>query len=205
MRRVDGLCCLLLLVSGAVSALGQQGTSTLIGVVADPADAVVPNAMLVLTENATGTVRNLVTPVIGLFRFVDLPPGRYSLRVKTPGFKVLDLTDIDLISSETRNVGKLVVQVGGSTEQITVTASTTPVQTASSERSASVLQEQLQDLGLKGRDPFGMVQLIPGVVDSNVGNRDLESAYSMGGISINGMSPQALNVAIDGITEMDEG
>jgi hypothetical protein len=205
MRRFNGLCCLLLLIAGTVAVFGQQGTSTLIGVVADPADAVVPNATLVLTEQATGTVRNQVTPVTGLFRFVDLPPGRYSLRVQSQGFKVLDLTDIDLVSSETRNVGKLVVQVGGATEQITVTALATPVQTSSSERSASVLQEQLQDLGLKGRDPFGMVQLIPGVVDNNVGNRDLESAYSMGGISINGMSPQALNVAVDGITEMDEG
>src|ERR1700732_2738266 len=150
MRRFNGLCCLLLLIAGAVSVLGQQGTSTLIGVVADPADAVVPNATLVLTEQATGTVRNQVTPVTGLFRFVDLPPGRYSLRVQSQGFKVLDLTDIDLVSSETRNVRKLVVQVGGATEQITVTALATPVQTSSSERSASVLQEQLQDLGLKG-------------------------------------------------------
>ncbi|HEY2014087.1 MAG TPA: Plug domain-containing protein, partial [Bryobacteraceae bacterium] len=107
--------------------------------------------------------------------------------------------------SETRNLGKLVLEVGGSTEQVTVTASTTPVQTASSERSASVLAQQLKDFSLKGRDPFGMVQLIPGVVDSNVGNRDLESAYSMGGLSINGMSPQAVNVAVDGVTEMDEG
>src|ERR1041385_1637880 len=174
MQRLNRLCCLLVFMAGAACVFGQQGTSTLIGQVSDPADAVVPNAALQLTETATGTVRNLVTPVTGLFRFVDLPPGRYSLRVQAAGFKVFDLTDIELVSSETRNLGTLVVQVGGSTEKITVEALATPVQTASSERSASVLQQQLQDFSLKGRDPFGMVQLIPGVVDSNVGNRDLE-------------------------------
>src|SRR5437899_11453068 len=100
MRRFNGVFCLFFLRPGTVSMPGQQGTSTLIGLISDPADAVVPNAALQLTETATGTVRNLVTPLTGLFRFVDLPPGRYSLRVQAAGFKVLDLTDIELVSSE---------------------------------------------------------------------------------------------------------
>ena len=50
-----------------------------------------------------------------------------------------------------------------------------------------------------------MVQLLPGVTDNMVGTRDLENAYSMGNISINGMSPQSVNVAVDGVSEMDEG
>ena len=90
-----------------------------------------------------------MTPATGVFRYIDLPPGRYSFRVQAPGFKVLELTDIDLVSSETRDVGNIVLQVGGATEQVTVTAATTPVQTASSERGANVLPQQLKDLSLK--------------------------------------------------------
>jgi hypothetical protein len=52
---------------------------------------------------------------------------------------------------------------------------------------------------LKGRDPFDMMHLLPGVVDASIGTRDLENAYSMGNISINGLDPQSLNVAIDGL------
>ncbi len=205
MRRFNGLCCLLLLISGTIGLRGQQGTSTILGVVLDPAEANVPNAVLHLTEQATGTVHDLVTPATGLFRFIDLPPGKYSLRVQSQGFKVYELNGVELASSETRDLGKIVLQVGGVTESVLVNAQSTPVQTASSERSASVLPQQLQDLSLKGRDPFGMMQLLPGVIDNMVGTRDLENAYSMGNISINGMSPQAINVAIDGVTEMDEG
>src|SRR5215472_6528979 len=205
MRRFTRLCCLYALVAGAPSAFGQRGTSTMVGAVSDPADANVPNAELRLTEQATGTVRNLVTPSTGLFRFIDLPPGKYSLRVQASGFKAYELHGIDLSSSETRDLGRIMLQVGGVTESVMVAAQSTPVQTASSERSASILPQQLQDLSLKGRDPFGMMQLLPGVVDSNIGNRDLENAYSMGNISINGMSPQSINVAVDGVTEMDEG
>jgi hypothetical protein len=77
MRRFTRLCCLYALVAGAPSLFGQQGTSTMVGTVSDPADANVPNAGLRLTEQATGTVRNLVTSPTGLFRFIDLPPGKY--------------------------------------------------------------------------------------------------------------------------------
>src|SRR6202035_3879810 len=80
MRRFNGLCCLLTLVASVISLRGQQGTSTMIGVVSDPTDAMVPNATLTLTEQANGAVRTMVTPVTGLYRFIDLPPGRYSLR-----------------------------------------------------------------------------------------------------------------------------
>src|SRR5215472_13755290 len=205
MRRFTRLCCLYALVAGSPSLFGQQGTSTMVGAVSDPADANVPNAELRLTEQATGTVRNLVTSPDGLFRFIDLPPGKYSLRVQAAGFKVHELNGIELSSSETRDLGRLMLQVGGVTETVKVEAESTPVQTASSERSASVLPQQLQDLSLKGRDPFGMMQLLPGVADTLVGNRDLENAYSMGNLSINGMSPQSVNVAVDGVTEMDEG
>ena len=205
MRRFHRLCCLLALVAGSAALFGQQGTSSMVGAISDPADAAVPNAALQLTEQATGTVRQLVTAPTGLFRFIDLPPGKYSLRVQSQGFKVFELNAIELASSETRDLGKLVLQVGGVSETVSVTAEATPVQTASSERSASILPQQLQDLSLKGRDPFGMMQLLPGVVDSLVGNRDLENAYSMGNLSINGMSPQSVNVAVDGVTEMDEG
>src|SRR5215470_3801143 len=205
MRRFNGLCCLLALVALSTSALAQQGTSTMVGAISDPADATIPNAVLQLTEQATGTVRNLATPATGIFRFIDLPPGKYSLRVQAAGFKVFELDGIELASSETRDLGKLVLQVGVVTETVRVDAEATPVQTASSERGASILPQQLQDLSLKGRDAFGMMQLLPGVTDGQVGKRDLTNAYSMGMISINGMSPQAINVSVDGVTEMDEG
>ena len=143
MRRFDELCCLLALVALSTSALAQQGTSTMIGAISDPADAAVPNAVLQLTEQATGTVRNLATPPTGLFRFIDLPPGKYSLQVKAQGFKIYELNGIELASSETRDLGRLGLQVGGVTETVSVTAEATPVQTASSERSASILPQQL--------------------------------------------------------------
>ena len=107
MRRFNRLCCLIGLVTGSLNLFGQQGTSTMVGAVSDPADASIPNAALQLVEQATGAVRTLVTPPTGLFRFIDLPPGKYSLRVEAAGFKIHELSGIELASSETRDLGRI--------------------------------------------------------------------------------------------------
>ncbi len=200
-----GLRCLLPILAFSAVAFSQEVTSTILGVVTDPADASVPHAAVTATEVATGLTRSVTTDDGGRYRFNDVRPGVYKLHVTAQGFKAFDETNINLLTGETRDLGKAVLQVGQVTEEVSVEAQATAVQTASSERSDSVTPEQLQQLAMKGRDPFDMMHLLPGVVDSNLGNRDLENAYSMGSISINGLDPQSLNVAIDGITEMDEG
>ncbi len=200
-----GLRCLLPLLAFSAIAFAQEGTSTILGVVTDPAAASVPHAAVTATETATGQARSVTTDDSGRFRFDAVRPGTYKIHVQAQGFKAFDLTNINLLSGETRDIGKAVLQVGEVTQEVSVEAQATAVQTASSERSSSVTPEQLQQLSMKGRDPFDMMHLLPGVVDSNLGHRDLENAYSMGSISINGMDPQSLNVAIDGVTEMDEG
>ena len=62
---------------------------------------------------------------------------------------------------------------------------------------------------MRGRDIFGYLKLIPGVVDisyngTNAGNRDVTSPNAIRGITING-NTSALNFAVDGITDMDTG
>jgi hypothetical protein len=188
-----------------LSAFAQEVTSTMLGTVMDQADAVVPKATLTATELATGRAHGASSDESGLFRFNDLPPGQYKLLIQAPGFKALDMTGIELATAETRALGKLILQVGAVSDQITITAAATPVQTASSERADSVTPSQLNDISLKGRDPFSFVQLLPGVVDSLVGTRDIENAYSMGNLQINGANAQSVNVLMDGVTEMDEG
>ncbi|HUB32035.1 MAG TPA: carboxypeptidase regulatory-like domain-containing protein [Bryobacteraceae bacterium] len=200
-----GLRCLLPILAVSAVAFAQEGTSVILGIVTDPADAVVPHAAVTATETATGQSRSVTTDDAGRYRFDAIRPGTYKIHIQAQGFKAFDLTNIPLLSGETRDLGKNVLQVGQVTEEVSVEAQATAVQTASSERSSSVTPEQLQQLSTKGRDPFDMMHLLPGVVDSNLGHRDLENAYSMGSISINGMDPQSLNVAIDGVTEMDEG
>src|SRR5271165_3793102 len=179
--------CLFLGVAGTTAVFGQTVSSTIVGTLTDPANALVPKAQIMLKQKATGETRTAQSNDAGLFRFLELKAGDYSLQVKAAGFKTFDMSGISLASAETRDLGSLVLQLGSLTEEVSVTAQATPVQTASSERSALVDSTQLGDIALKGRDLFGYMHLIPGVVDSTA-SRDLSSAFAVQGVGFNGQA-----------------
>src|ERR1039458_2522949 len=68
-------------------ALGQSTFGTLVGVVADPTGAVVPNATVIATSLATNISRSVSTDASGNYELPNLLPGAYDVSVKAPGFK----------------------------------------------------------------------------------------------------------------------
>jgi hypothetical protein len=194
----------LLLLSAlvATNAFAQTVSSSLMGTVLDPANAVIPSAPVTLTDIDTGTVRNALTDSSGVFRFLNLVPGSYSVTVHVTGFKSLVQSNITLAAQETRDVGSLSLELGSPSERISVMAEATPVQTSSSEKSQMVDGHQLNDITLKGRDLFGYMRLIPGVIDT--ANRDVTSPNGFSNITING-NTSAKNFTVDGITDVDTG
>jgi hypothetical protein len=198
--KIATLLILLALLVASVS--GQTVSSTLVGTVLDPAGAIVPTAPVALADQDTGTVRETLTDASGVFRFLNLTPGNYSVTVRLKGFKSFLQTHIELAAQETRDVGRITLELGNTSEQISVIAEATPVQTSSSEKSQMVDGHQLNDITLKGRDLFGYMRLIPGVIDT--ANRDVTSPNGFGNITING-NTSAKNFTVDGITDVDTG
>ena len=109
------------LVLGSVSLFAQTVSSSLEGVVVDPADAAVANAPVTLTSQ-TGSVRTANTDNTGTYRFQQVDPGTYNLTVKATGFKTLTQTGIVISASETHNGGRMVLQLGSITESVSVTS-----------------------------------------------------------------------------------
>src|SRR5215475_2859483 len=183
--------------------MGQTVSSSLVGTVLDPASAVIPGASVTLNDLDSGNVRSAVTDSSGLFRFVNVTPGNYKLTVQVTGFKVLVQTSIVVAANETHDLGKMSLALGNTSEQISVEAKATTIQLASSEKSQLVDGNQLNDITLKGRDLFGYLKLVPGVIDTTAA-RDVTSPNAIGGITING-NTSAKNFTVDGITDMDTG
>ncbi len=193
----------------SVGLFGQTVSSALEGTVVDPASAVVPSATVTATSTDTGTTRTVTTDNSGLFRFLDLAPGTYSISVHATGFKGFTQNGVVLVANETRQVGKIELTIGNTSETITVMAEAASIQLASSEKAEAIEGTQLSNVTLRGRDIFGYLKLIPGVVDNsyngtNAGNRDVTSPNAIRGITING-NTSALNFAVDGITDLDTG
>ena len=182
---------------------GQTVTSTIIGTVTDPANAVLANEPVTLKDAGTGSVRSATTDSAGIFRFANVNPGNYSISVSATGFKTHTTTGVEVSANETRNVGSLQLQLGSLSDTVSITAEATPIQLSSSEKSQEIDGNQLNAITLKGRDLFGYMKLVPGVIDRS-SSRDVTSPGAIGNITING-NTSALNFTVDGVTDMDTG
>src|SRR5262249_18453381 len=76
----------ILIAFGGVAAAQTVVSGELTGTVTDPSGAVVANAKLTLTSEATGEVQSSVTGPAGQFRFSLLRPGTYTLIANATGF-----------------------------------------------------------------------------------------------------------------------
>jgi hypothetical protein len=199
-RKLAQSICVLSLFTACL--VGQTVSSSLQGTVLDPANAAVPNAPVTLTDKDTGAVHSAETDNSGLFRFLDLLPGNYSLSVRAPGFKGFTEANITVEANQIRDIGKLAIEVGNTSETVTVTAEAQQIQLASSEKSQAITGTEL-GVTLKGRDLFGYMRLIPGVIDTTA-SRDVTTPNAIAGITING-NTSAKNFTVDGITDMDTG
>lgn len=186
----------------SVAAFAQTVSSSILGTVIDPAGAVIPAADIQLNDTNTGAVRSAITDASGLFRFPNVAPSTYTLTVRAKGFKTRIEKNITVAASETRDLGETSLEVGAMTETIAITAEATPIQVASSEKSQTINGQQLNDITLKGRDLFGFMKLVPGVIDT--ANRDVTSPNGLSNITING-NTSAKNFTVDGITDVDTG
>ncbi len=190
----------LLVLAGSVS--GQSVSSAVNGALVDSTGAAIPGAACSLREQTTGALFTANSGTDGLFTFPTVPAGTYSLSVQAAGFKALEVKNVAVTSREIRSLGNLTMQVGEVRESVSVTAEGAAVQLASAERSGVLTGNQVNDIALKGRDFFALLQTIPGVVDTNSA-RETTSNTAGSGIFINGARDNQKNISVDGITAMD--
>ncbi len=195
------MACILVLF--CLSASAQVVSSSIVGTITDPADAIIPGAEVQLTDQSTGYVREVKSNEVGLFRFMSIPASTYTVTIKAPGFRSYQQRDIHLASSELRELGRISLMIGATSDQISVTAEATPVQTASSERSSLVSGEQLLMIALRGRDLMALLNTIPGVVSTSTA--ETTSVSSIGGVNVSGGGTNRNNFTVDGVANLDTG
>jgi hypothetical protein len=110
------LCILLLNVP---SVLRAQGLSGITGTVTDGAGAVVTDATVIATNNATGVVNRTVTNASGSYVIADAIPGAYTLRVEREGFATRIISGVHVDVSRTTTVNAD-LKMGSATETVEV-------------------------------------------------------------------------------------
>ncbi len=109
------------IIQPADDAPKPSNTGTISGVVTDPNGAVIPSALVSLTNEDTSEYRVTTANYEGYYEFIDLPDGKYKLKIEAGGFESREISSISIADGSTeRRDSQLylqqvaeVVQVGG--------------------------------------------------------------------------------------------
>lgn len=133
---------------GTVPLFSQNGTIQ--GTVVDPATAVISNCRIEAADDAKDVVvRQTITGSDGAFQLQPLPPGTYSVRVECPGMKKAQRTGVVLDVNQILNLGSIRMEIGATSESVTVSAETPQVETTTADKnfvitSTQVTRDQLE-------------------------------------------------------------
>jgi carboxypeptidase family protein len=121
-------------------ASAQVTSVSISGTVQYPTGAAITGAEVKLNNPATGVQRAVFTSRAGVSVAPNLPPGAYTITVEAKGFKTLVKTPIFLSAADRLNSGICTLEVGGTTDTITVTADSgqLQLQANSGERSEGI-------------------------------------------------------------------
>jgi hypothetical protein len=195
-RPASGLASLTLF---ALSLFSQVPTANLTGLIKDPTGAVVPGAMLRLTDNSLGTQHSTVSNSAGYYSFQLLPPGNYRLRIDKQGFNTLEQPGIQLNVQETARMD-FTLPLGATTQQLTVSGVGVTLQTETSSISDLVSNKEVADLPILGRNAYALAQLVPGAFEPASFNNTPVDIISQTYVSINGARANQNSFLLDGIS-----
>jgi len=121
------LVAALLLTPSSVLA---QTTGRILGQVLDAQAAALPGATVTVTSPNLQGAQTQVTDSEGNYRFLSLPPGRYTVKVELASFKTYEQNNVDLGLDRTVTL-PVSLQLAGVTEAVTVTATSSTIDTTS--------------------------------------------------------------------------
>ncbi len=190
--------CLFALSTAALFAQSNQGSIT--GTISDPTGAVIPTAVIEVKNSDTGAVYQGGTSGTGNY-VIPVPAGTYQLTVTATGFKKSVRKNL-VVTTATAVRQDLTLEVGATSETLTVTDAAPLLKTETGEVSHVVTSKEADNLpvlSLSGgtwngatalgniRNPLSSAQLIPGVVFSNDQT-----------LSVNGLPANSQAIRIEG-------
>ena len=184
----------LLILAAAQPSLAQRTTATFGGAVEDQSHAVLPGVQVSLINEGTGTVLLQVSNERGEFLFDFVPVGIYTLKLELPGFKNLESRGNSLGAAQTVR-RTYTMEVGGLTDDVTVTGEAAQVNTISPEQRLALDTLQVTSLPMINRN----VTTIIAAAGTGLSRNDLTS-NTMGGTryKLNGLGGGSMSATVDG-------
>src|SRR5215211_7879202 len=126
--RLAGVLVALWLSFSAPVWAQTASTGALTGTIIDNAGAVVPGVRVMMTNEATGEARSVISQSNGSYVVPLLPPGTYRVEFSKTGFKASVKPGLEINVTETLRFD-VSVELGAVQEQVTITSEASLLQT----------------------------------------------------------------------------
>ncbi len=164
------------------------------GNVTDPSGAVIPNAQIVATNEATGVKFTTTSQGNGDYVFQQIPVGTYTVSATVNGFKSFSASGI-IITISQEYVEPIKLDAGSTSETVQVQADSVQVNTTDMQLNNIVNSSQMVELPLIGRNFSNLELTQPGV--------QLPDTRFTGSFSVSGSQAQQSAFLVNGADTND--
>ena len=123
----------------------QAISGDLTGAVLDASGAAIPNATVVAVNDATGVKASAETNASGVYRFSNLPAGKYSVTGSATGFATDTLKNVEVTLNNVITAN-LTLQVGTNATTVEVTGGAAQIDTTTAQLQTSFDTKQVAEL-----------------------------------------------------------
>src|SRR5215831_8358912 len=156
----------------APAAWAQASSSTVRGTVTDQHQAVIPKAVVTLTNTETNVSRNTVTNESGAYVFPGVFPGPYRVTAEVPGMQKYEATLT--VQAQQDAAVDVTLQVGQTVTQVEVQDVTPMVTTSNPTLGHTLERQRIEQLPVNGRNYQAFLSTVPGIDSTG-----LVQAYGM--------------------------
>src|SRR5437762_7490631 len=191
----------LMFLAASFQAFAQE--ATIVGTVTDPSGAVITNAKVTATNTETGVARTITTNEAGQYVLPGVHIGHYDVKAEASGLKVAEQKGVLLQVGDRARVD-FQMQVGATTESVTVEAAAVRVQTDTGEQSNLITGNQISQLAINGTSLFQLAALAPGASNDITNYKDVPVGGDTA-VSFNGQRTAHNAFMLDGGENYDRG
>ena len=175
-----------------VCARAQSTFGSIVGVVHDPAQAVVPGASVKIQSLDDNSTRTTTSDENGSFEFVNLKPGNYTLSAQAQSFADFKVPSTELAARQTLRID-VTVGIKSQSQVVEVSDTVAVINTENGVISDSLNNQEITQLPLNNRatttSPLAALSLSPNVQQDSSGN-----------VALGGASSAMVNFSVDGIS-----
>ena len=156
-------CLTLALLNG--TAYAQNALVT--GTITDETGGALPGVTVTATDLALGRTIVAISDENGVYRLVNMPPGKYSIDAELAGFGTARVPEVELLVGQNATL-PLRLAVATLEESVLVTGEAPLVNTQSAQIAGNIDRRQMEELPVSGRNWMELSMLVKGVTANDV-------------------------------------